>query len=217
MGSTQATGEGSDGDDSGGAERSQGVSSLDPQLERQVETIRNLVDSYMRIVTKTFRDLVPKIIMHLTINNAKDYIFGELLGTLYAAGDQNQMMEESPEEERRREELLRMYHASKEALRIIGDVSMATTYTAAPPPVKNNWTPSQDSGFSSSNSMPPSQPRASPTPPPSGGSMNRGAPPPRGPAGPPGGPPTGARGVPQLPPQRAAPRAPGMAPPLLPA
>ncbi|VDO12430.1 unnamed protein product, partial [Brugia timori] len=34
--------------------------SVDPQLERQVETIRNLVDSYMRIVTKTIRDLVPK-------------------------------------------------------------------------------------------------------------------------------------------------------------
>lgn len=32
-----------------------GVSSLDPQLERQVETIRNLVDSYMKIVTKTYR------------------------------------------------------------------------------------------------------------------------------------------------------------------
>lgn len=29
-------------------------SSIDPQLERQVETIRNLVNSYMEIVTKTF-------------------------------------------------------------------------------------------------------------------------------------------------------------------
>lgn len=35
-----------------------GVSSLDPQLERQVETIRNLVDSYMKIVTKTFRYVI---------------------------------------------------------------------------------------------------------------------------------------------------------------
>ena len=44
------------------------VSSMDPQLERQVETIRNLVDSYMRIVTKTIKDLVPKAIMHLIVN-----------------------------------------------------------------------------------------------------------------------------------------------------
>lgn len=57
-------------------------------LERQVETIRNLVDSYMRIVTKTTRDMVPKAIMMLCINNVKDFINGELLAHLYAAGDQ---------------------------------------------------------------------------------------------------------------------------------
>lgn len=42
---------------------------MDPQLERQVETIRNLVDSYMRLVYKTHRDLVPKTIMHLIVND----------------------------------------------------------------------------------------------------------------------------------------------------
>lgn len=57
-------------------------------LERQVETIRNLVDSYMRIVTKTTRDMVPKAIMMLIINNVKDFINGELLAHLYANGDQ---------------------------------------------------------------------------------------------------------------------------------
>ena len=61
---------------------------LYPQLERQVETIRNLVDSYMRIVTKTCRDLVPKTIMHLVINDTKNFINGELLAHLYATGDQ---------------------------------------------------------------------------------------------------------------------------------
>lgn len=61
---------------------------MDPMLERQVETIRNLVDSYMKIVTKTTRDLVPKTIMFLIINNSKDFINGELLAHLYASGDQ---------------------------------------------------------------------------------------------------------------------------------
>lgn len=42
---------------------------MDPQLERKVETIRNLVDSYMAIVNKCIRDLMPKTIMHLMINN----------------------------------------------------------------------------------------------------------------------------------------------------
>lgn len=43
--------------------------SMDPQLERQVETIRNLVDSYIGIINKSTRDLVPKTIMHLMINS----------------------------------------------------------------------------------------------------------------------------------------------------
>ncbi len=42
---------------------------MDPQLERQVETIRNLVDSYIGIINKSIRDLVPKTIMHLMINS----------------------------------------------------------------------------------------------------------------------------------------------------
>lgn len=49
------------------------------------------------------------------------------------------MMEEAPEEAQKREEMMRMYHACKEALRIIGDVSMATVSTPVPPPVKNDW------------------------------------------------------------------------------
>uniref|UniRef100_A0A2K5DF53 dynamin GTPase n=1 Tax=Aotus nancymaae TaxID=37293 RepID=A0A2K5DF53_AOTNA len=93
--------------------------SMDPQLERQVETIRNLVDSYMAIVNKTVRDLMPKTIMHLMINNTKEFIFSELLANLYSCGDQNTLMEESAEQAQRRDEMLRMYHALKEALSII--------------------------------------------------------------------------------------------------
>ena len=48
------------------------------------------------------------------------------------------MMEESAEEAVKREEMLRIYHACKEALKIIGDVSMATVSTPVPPPVKTN-------------------------------------------------------------------------------
>ncbi|VDN49708.1 unnamed protein product [Gongylonema pulchrum] len=62
--------------------------SLDPQLERQVETIRNLVDSYMRIVTKTIRDLVPKAIMFLIVNKVSEFLRdGDLLANLYQLGD----------------------------------------------------------------------------------------------------------------------------------
>ncbi|VDQ15002.1 unnamed protein product [Trichobilharzia regenti] len=44
------------------------LESSEPQLERQVEIIRNLVDSYMKIVIKTQLDLVPKLLMHMLVN-----------------------------------------------------------------------------------------------------------------------------------------------------
>ncbi|XP_063393221.1 dynamin isoform X4 [Cydia fagiglandana] len=177
----EKTSEAANGDEGEGTESSDtgGSSSMDPQLERQVETIRNLVDSYMRIVTKTTRDLVPKTIMMMIINNAKDFINGELLAHLYASGDQSQMMEESPEEALKREEMLRMYHACKEALHIIGDVSMATVSTPVPPPVKNDWLESRlDSNPRLSPPSPGGPRRAAPA---QQGSMGqRGAPPPPG-------------------------------------
>ncbi|CAH2100181.1 unnamed protein product [Euphydryas editha] len=181
-----------------------GTSSMDPQLERQVETIRNLVDSYMRIVTKTTRDLVPKTIMMMIINNAKDFINGELLAHLYASGDQSQMMEESPEEALKREEMLRMYHACKEALHIIGDVSMATVSTPVPPPVKNDWLESRLD----------SNPRLSP---PSPGGPRRAAPAQQGSLGQRGAPPVpggAGRPAPPLPsrPGGSAPPPPGARP-----
>merc|ERR1712156_964622 len=84
------------------------LGSVDPQLERQVETIRNLVDSYMKIVTKTCRDLVPKSIMYLMINDVKQFINAELLAQLYATGDTQNMMEESADEAIKREKMLRL-------------------------------------------------------------------------------------------------------------
>ncbi|XP_061460019.1 dynamin-1 isoform X6 [Rhineura floridana] len=113
--------------------------SMDPQLERQVETIRNLVDSYMAIVNKTIRDLMPKTIMHLMINNTKEFIHSELLANLYSCSDQNTLMEESAEQAQRRDEMLRMYHALKEALNIIGDINTTTISTPLPPPVDDSW------------------------------------------------------------------------------
>uniref|UniRef100_A0A8C5A6L8 Interferon-induced GTP-binding protein Mx n=1 Tax=Gadus morhua TaxID=8049 RepID=A0A8C5A6L8_GADMO len=108
--------------------------SMDPQLERQVETIRNLVDSYIGIINKSIRDLMPKTIMHIMINSAKDFIHSELLAYLYSAGNQSSLMEESADQAQRRDEMLRMYQALKEALNIIGDISTTTISTPVPPP-----------------------------------------------------------------------------------
>ncbi|CAI5679632.1 dynamin-2 isoform X5 [Oreochromis niloticus] len=136
--------------------------SMDPQLERQVETIRNLVDSYISIVNKSIRDLMPKTIMHLMINSAKDFIHSELLAYLYSAGDQGSLMEESAEQAQRRDEMLRMYHALKEALVIIGDISTTTISTPVPPPVDDTWIAKEPSPPASrpgtASGAPPSRP-----------------------------------------------------------
>uniref|UniRef100_A0A670Z0B3 Dynamin-2 n=1 Tax=Pseudonaja textilis TaxID=8673 RepID=A0A670Z0B3_PSETE len=166
--------------------------SMDPQLERQVETIRNLVDSYMAIVNKTIRDLMPKTIMHLMINNTKEFIHSELLANLYSCGDQNTLMEESVEQAQHRDEMLRMYHALREALNIIGDINTTTISTPLPPPVDDSWLQVQNipSGRRSPTSSPTPQRRApavpparpgsrgpAPGPPPAGGPSLGGAPP----------------------------------------
>jgi hypothetical protein len=52
---------------------------MDPQMERQVETIRNLVDSYMNIIGTTIRDVVPKVIMFLLVARVRMDISGELI------------------------------------------------------------------------------------------------------------------------------------------
>ncbi|XP_017281141.1 dynamin-2 isoform X1 [Kryptolebias marmoratus] len=165
--------------------------SMDPQLERQVETIRNLVDSYIGIVNKSIRDLMPKTIMHLMINNTKDFIHSELLAYLYSAGDQGSLMEESAEQAQRRDEMLRMYHALKEALVIIGDISTTTISTPVPPPVDDTWiakdpSPPPASRPAISTAPPPNRPPAvrGPTP---------GPPPPLNPSPAFGGPPVPSR------------------------
>lgn len=100
-------------------------SSTDPLLERQVETIRSLVDSYMKIVTKTVRDLVPKIIMQISINSMNEFVNTDLLAQLYSMGNQDSLMEESEAEVHRRQQVLRMHQACKEALKIISEINTA--------------------------------------------------------------------------------------------
>ncbi|XP_063746024.1 dynamin-1a isoform X2 [Eleginops maclovinus] len=205
----------SEGGDENGSDNI--MHSMDPQLERQVETIRNLVDSYMAIVNKTVRDLMPKTIMHLMINNTKEFINADLLAQLYSCGDQSSLMEESQEQAHHRDEMLRMYHALREALSIIGDISTTTVTTSMPPPVDDSWLQVQrgSMGGRSPATSPTPNRRAPPGPPARPGS--------RGP--PPGPPPAGGPPVPSRPgaspdpysgPPPTVPSRPNRAPPSVP-
>ncbi|PAA59145.1 hypothetical protein BOX15_Mlig005677g2 [Macrostomum lignano] len=156
-------------------------SSTDPQMERQVETIRNLVESYMKIVDKTQRDVVPKTVIHLIVNELKDFLKTSMLAQLYGTQDQATLMEESEGESVRREETLRIYKATKEALQILSDVSASTTHTPTPPPVKDDWIqPDSHNGPGGAHHPPPSPAgRRTPVPPPPGGQQRPAPMPPR--------------------------------------
>ena len=44
-------------------------SMLDPHMDKQVEMIQMMVESYLKIVDKTIRDIAPKYIMLLIVHN----------------------------------------------------------------------------------------------------------------------------------------------------
>ena len=44
---------------------------FDPTLGQRVETIRNMVDSYMGIIKCNIKDLIPKVVMALMVNEVR--------------------------------------------------------------------------------------------------------------------------------------------------
>ncbi|PAA83032.1 hypothetical protein BOX15_Mlig016602g3 [Macrostomum lignano] len=97
---------------------------LDPSMERQVETIRSLAKSYMRIVDKAQRDFVPKTIIHMVVNDLRSFLKTSLPVQLYSCSDQTSLMEESEAEATRRVETARAYKATVEALRVLSEVAI---------------------------------------------------------------------------------------------
>ena len=56
---------------------------MDTQLERKVDMIRNMVESYLNIVHKTQRDYVPKTIMHMIVNEVRVQMTGCQLAEIW--------------------------------------------------------------------------------------------------------------------------------------
>ncbi|XP_034036310.1 dynamin-3-like [Thalassophryne amazonica] len=121
-----------------GQENEDCESLTDPHLQRQVETISNLVESYMNIIYKTIRDLVPKTIMHFMVNSLKEFMSCELLAQLYALGEHAALMDESPEQQQHRDEMLHKHTALKEALAVIGEISASICATLLPLPIHSS-------------------------------------------------------------------------------
>lgn len=52
---------------------------INPMLNKTVDDMYQKIDSYMRIVRKTARDMVPKAITFFVINALQDYISDKLM------------------------------------------------------------------------------------------------------------------------------------------
>uniref|UniRef100_A0AAQ5X7B2 Interferon-induced GTP-binding protein Mx n=1 Tax=Amphiprion ocellaris TaxID=80972 RepID=A0AAQ5X7B2_AMPOC len=155
------------------------IHSLDPQLERQVEIVRNLVDSYLSIIHRTVRDLIPKTIMHLMVNNTDRQMDRQVFRQTGGQTDRCSCRQVSVSvQAQHRDEMLRMYYALREGLSIIGDISTSTVTTAMPPPVDDSWlqVTGMPSGRRSPMSSPTPQRRAPPGPPRPGGRAAPGPP-----------------------------------------
>ena len=79
--------------------------------------------------------LIHFILFLLKYNNFLFYFFFRCFTYVRL---QNELMHESDAEVQRRNEMLRIYQASKEALKIIGDINATTITTSLPPPVVDN-------------------------------------------------------------------------------
>lgn len=96
----------------------------------KVETIRNLVDSYILIVVKNLKDQVPKMVMHMMLNSTRDFIADELVATLYSECNAGDLMKESADEVERKTEMIKIYNALKDAVKIVTDININTTGTS---------------------------------------------------------------------------------------
>ncbi|KAG4066391.1 hypothetical protein HA402_010407, partial [Bradysia odoriphaga] len=102
---------------------------VEPSLERAIAIIYNGVDSYMSIVKKTTRNMVPKAITLYIIKELDDYINRRLFLELLAlSNDVNNayLFTLSSAEAEKMKKKLDTYEALKEALKIIRDVLTET-------------------------------------------------------------------------------------------
>ncbi|XP_076313255.1 dynamin-1-like isoform X2 [Tachypleus tridentatus] len=94
----------------------------DPYMEKQVDELAGMVESYMEIVEKNIQDTTPKYIMLLLVQETLNYALCDLAGDIIGITNTETLMEVCAEEEKRRKELQSACNAIEEALKVIGSV-----------------------------------------------------------------------------------------------
>ncbi|RWS22304.1 dynamin-1-like isoform X14 [Leptotrombidium deliense] len=91
-------------------------------LTHQTELIRVLVDSYIKIIKKNLKDIIPKLLMHGVINNTREFLTSELHVSILAQ-DKDELLQFDPEAERLHKELTEKFDSCKEALTMIRKIA----------------------------------------------------------------------------------------------
>lgn len=87
----------------------------------EMHVIKSLIESYFKVVRKTFIDMVPKTIMFFLVNHVKDAMQNELVSELYRESEVETLMKEADDVAERREQSEEMRDLLGKALEIVNE------------------------------------------------------------------------------------------------
>jgi dynamin 1-like protein len=96
----------------------------------EVQVIKSLMESYFRVVRKTFIDMVPKTIMYFLVNHVKDALQNELVSELYRENEIMGLMKEAEDVAAKRSTCSEMRDLLSKALEIVNEVRDYNTFHA---------------------------------------------------------------------------------------
>lgn len=94
----------------------------------EMEVIKSLVESYFAIVRKNFVDHVPKTIMYMLVNHARDTLQNELVSELYRDAEMGQLLQEAEDIAVRRQTCTEMKDLLGKAMEIVNEVRDFNTF-----------------------------------------------------------------------------------------
>jgi dynamin 1-like protein len=97
----------------------------------EMQVIKSLIESYFRVVRKTFIDMVPKTIMYFLVNHVKDAMQNELVSELYREQEIMGLMKEAEDVAQKRSTCTEMRDLLSKALEIVNEVRDFNTFGQA--------------------------------------------------------------------------------------
>jgi len=94
----------------------------------EMHVIKSLIESYFRVVRKTFIDMVPKTIMYFLVNHVKDALQNELVSELYREAEIVGLMKEAEDVAQKRSTCTEMRDLLSRALEIVNEVRDYNTF-----------------------------------------------------------------------------------------